>query len=72
MIPGWLEEIEEEVVSCLSTRGRMSARELADALGVSEGTAVSYISLLASRGRLSIEGVAVPRGKGLQRQQEAA
>lgn len=61
MIPGWLDEIEEEVLACLRARGKMSARELGDALGVSEGSAVHYIYLLASEGRLSIEGVAVPR-----------
>ena len=59
MIPGWLDEIEEEVVSCLCTRGRMSARELGSALGISEASAVSYIYLLASEGRLTIEAVRV-------------
>ncbi|HAM60121.1 MAG: hypothetical protein A2X51_13425 [Candidatus Rokubacteria bacterium GWC2_70_24] len=58
MVPGWLDAIEEEVLSCLRTGGTMSARELAGALGIPEGSAVYYIHLLASSGRLSIEGVA--------------
>ena len=59
MIPGWVDEIEAEVVGCLCHRGPMSARQLAEALGVSEASAVHYIHLLASEGRLSIERVTV-------------
>ncbi len=59
VIPGWLDEIEAEVVGCLCRRGPMSSRQLAEALGVSEGSAVHYIHLLASEGRLSIERVVV-------------
>ena len=59
VIPGWLDEIEAEVVGCLCHRGPMSARQLAEALGVSEGSAVHFIHLLASEGRLSIERVVV-------------
>ncbi len=67
MIPGWLDEIEEEVLSCLCNRGRgkISARELAGALGVSEAAAVHYLYLLASEGRLTIEVVAfAPEKRG--------
>jgi len=59
MIPGWLDEIEAEVMGCLCHRGPLSARQLAEALGVSEDSAVHFIHLLASEGRLSIERVAV-------------
>jgi DNA-binding Lrp family transcriptional regulator len=60
MIPGWVDAIEEEVRSCLRSAGRVSARELAEALGVSEESAVSYITLLAASGRLRIEAVSLP------------
>jgi hypothetical protein len=60
MIPGWVDAIEDEVRSCLRSGGRCSARELAEALGVSEESAVSYITLLASSGRLRIEAVSLP------------
>ena len=60
MIPGWLDAIEDEVKTGLNPGGRISARELADALGVSERCAVGYITLLASSGRLRIEAVSLP------------
>ncbi len=59
MIPGWFDEIETDVLGCLCRRGPMSARKLGEALGVSEASAVQYVYLLASEGRLSIERVAV-------------
>jgi predicted ArsR family transcriptional regulator len=62
VIPGWLDELEEEIVPWLQDRGRISARDLAGALGVSESTAVHYICLLASEDRLVIEEVAVTPG----------
>ncbi len=61
MIPGWLDEIEEDVEMCLGGRAGVSTRELAKSLGLSEGSAVSYICLLASAGRLTIERVSLPR-----------
>lgn len=60
MIPGWLDEIEEEVARCLCGSRALSARELAEALGVCEESAISYIALLASAGRLTIERVGLP------------
>lgn len=60
MIPNWLDEIEEQVAMALDSRGALSARDLAESLGVSEGSAVSYIGLLASMGRLSIDRVSLP------------
>lgn len=66
MIPGWLDTIEDEVAVCLASRGSLSARELAEALQISEACAISYVALLASAGRLTIERVSLPtdrRGK---------
>lgn len=66
MIPGWIDAIEAEVKSHVNPGGRVSARELADALGVSERCAVGYITLLASSGRLRIEAVSLPGEPALQ------
>jgi predicted ArsR family transcriptional regulator len=63
MILGWLEELEREVVACLSAPGGLSARELADRLGISERSAVGYITMLAMAGRLVIERVTLPVGE---------
>jgi hypothetical protein len=60
MIVNWLDEIEEQVRAVMTEPGGLSARELGDRLGVSEESAVSFISLLASSGRLVIERVALP------------
>jgi predicted ArsR family transcriptional regulator len=60
MIPGWLDELEDDVTACLRARGDMSARELADTLNISETTTVSYICVLAARGGLTIERVSLP------------
>jgi DNA-binding transcriptional regulator GbsR (MarR family) len=59
MIPGWLDDLEVEVLGCLARRGSMSVSELAEALGVSETCAASYAILLASARRLAIERVAL-------------
>ncbi len=58
MIPGWFEALGEVVATRLAARGGMSARELAESLGVSERAAVSYIAMLAAAGHLTIERVA--------------
>ena len=60
MIPGWLDEIEDEVRACLRAGGSLSVRELAEALGVSERCATSYVTLLASAERVRIERVSLP------------
>jgi Winged helix-turn-helix DNA-binding len=60
MIPGWLDEIEREVLGCLRGRGSLSVRELAEALGVSEPCASSQVILLVSARRLAIERVSLP------------
>jgi hypothetical protein len=63
MIPGWFDEIEREVVSCLGG-GSLHPHGLAGRLGVSERCAVGYITMLALAGRLVIELVAPPPGGG--------
>jgi hypothetical protein len=63
MIANWLEEIEEQVRAVIEQGGNApSALELGRRLGVSEESAVSFIGLLASSGRLVIERVSLPRG----------
>jgi hypothetical protein len=61
MIPGWLDELEGEVARALATKESVSLGELAAALRVSEPCASSYVALLASAGRLTIERVSLPR-----------
>jgi hypothetical protein len=61
MIDHWLDEIEGQVRDVLKERGPLSARDLGCRLGVSEASAVSFIGLLASSGRLVIERVGLPR-----------
>jgi hypothetical protein len=60
MIANWLDEIETDVRAALAQRDSLSARELGRRLGVSEESAISFIALLASSGRLVIERVALP------------
>jgi len=62
MIPGWLDEIEREVVNCLGG-GSLHPHDLAGRLGVSERCAIGYITMLALAGRLVIELVATPPGR---------
>ena len=50
MIPGWLDEIEAEVLACVRARGGLSARYLAARLAVSESLAVGYICLFGRQG----------------------
>ncbi len=52
--------MREELRHCVTTRGPLSARELAAMLAVSERTAVVYIALLASSGELTIDRVSLP------------
>lgn len=66
MVPGWLDAIEAEVTACLGPHDRLSARDLASALRVSESCALGYIVLLAGAGRLRIEAVSLPAGDHLQ------
>ncbi|HXG16854.1 MAG TPA: hypothetical protein VNK50_11435 [Calidithermus sp.] len=61
MIGDWVEELEAEVLACLRDVATMTPHEMAERLGISEGTAISYICLLASEGRLTIERVSAPK-----------
>lgn len=58
MIEGWVEDLEQEVRTCLG-RGSLTPEQLAARLGVSPATAVSFILLLASADRLRIERVSL-------------
>jgi hypothetical protein len=64
MIDHWLDDIEEQVTAVLKEHGPLSARELGQRLGMSEGSAVSFIGLLASSGQLVIERVGCPGEHG--------
>jgi hypothetical protein len=66
MIPDWVEEVEQDVRACCCDGRAISPREIAARLGISERSAVSYICLLASEGRVTIERVspATWTGKG--------
>ena len=57
MITDWIDEVEHEVLGCFCGAGTISPVEVAARLGISERSAVSYICLLASDGRVSIERV---------------
>lgn len=59
MIAHWFEDFFEDICACCGPRGA-TPEELAARLGVSTGTAVSLIVLLASEGRIRIDRVSVP------------
>lgn len=61
MIPGWIDDIEQDVARCFCDGDTISPSELARRLGISESSAVSLICLLAPEGRVSIERVSLPR-----------
>jgi hypothetical protein len=58
MIAGWFEDLEKEVCACFD-HGTLTPEQLATRLGVSRATAVSFILLLASEGRVRIEQVSL-------------
>jgi DNA-binding Lrp family transcriptional regulator len=57
MIPGWKEELEAEYLEVLRDGGRATPGELALRLGVSEDSAVYWLTHLARDGRVRILGV---------------
>ena len=63
MLTGWLDEIESEVIGYLRDHQPASLRDLASGLGISEALALSYISILAREGKLTISGLGI-RGQG--------
>jgi hypothetical protein len=58
VIAGWFEDLEKEVCACFE-HGNLTPEQLGTRLGVSAATAVSFILLLASEGRVSIEQVSL-------------
>ncbi len=59
MIQGWVDEIESEVLGYLQNQERASLNDLAAALGISEALALSYITILAREGKITIGGLGV-------------
>ncbi len=59
MIQGWVDEIESEVLGYLQTQQQSSLNDLAVALGISEALALSYITILAREGKVTIGGLGV-------------
>ncbi|HEY7676384.1 MAG TPA: hypothetical protein VIG69_04900 [Candidatus Methylomirabilis sp.] len=57
MIPGWKEELEAEYLEVLREGGRATPADLALRLGVSENSAVYWLTQLARDGRVRILGV---------------
>lgn len=61
MIQGWVDEIESEVLGYLQNQQQASLNDLAVALGISEALALSYITILAREGKITIGGLGVRR-----------
>ncbi len=59
MLKGWVEEIESEVLEYLRGRPPASLHDLASALRISEALALSYITILARVGKVTIGGLGV-------------
>ncbi len=59
MLKGWVEEIESEVLGYLRGHQPTSLPVLASALQISEALALSYISILAREGKVSIGGLGI-------------
>jgi hypothetical protein len=57
MIPGWKEETEREYLQLLWESSRVSPRDFASRLGVSECCAVYWLTELAKEGRVRILSV---------------
>lgn len=53
----WWAEIEGEILHCLEIHGAMSPLELGRWLGISEGEATAFVSMLAREGKLRIREV---------------
>ena len=59
VLKGWVEEIESEVLEYLRIHHHASLPDLASALRISETLALSYISILAREGKVSIGGLGI-------------
>jgi predicted ArsR family transcriptional regulator len=59
VLKGWVEEIESEVLEYLRGRQPTSLQDLASALRISEALALSYVTILAREGKVTIGGLGV-------------
>ncbi len=57
MIPGWKKQIEREYLHVLRERGSVAPYEVAKRLGVSEKSAVLWLTELAREGKVRITGI---------------
>ncbi len=57
MIPDWKTKIEREYVRALRGRGSVTPREVAARLGISEDSAVFWLTELARDGQVRITGI---------------
>ncbi len=54
MIQGWKREVEGEYVKLMRRQPRLSPQEVAESLGISESSAVYWLTELAREGRVRI------------------
>jgi len=59
MLKGWLDEVESEVIGYLRNNKSASLHDLAFGLRISETLALSYVSILAREGKVTIEGLGI-------------
>ena len=59
VIEGWVDEVESEVLAYLQKQQHSSLDDLAAALRISEAVALSYVTILARKGKVSIGGLDV-------------
>jgi hypothetical protein len=59
MVMGWVDEIESEVMQHLRGHEPVSLKALASAMKISETLALSYITILAREGKVTIGGLGV-------------
>ncbi len=57
MIPGWKNQIKEEYLRALRDRRALNPHDVADQLGVSDRTAVFWLTELARDGQIRIVGI---------------
>ena len=57
MLMGWVDEIESEVMQHLRGHEPVSLQALASAMKISETLALSYITILARDGKVTISGL---------------
>ncbi|MBI2525780.1 MAG: winged helix-turn-helix domain-containing protein [Candidatus Rokubacteria bacterium] len=53
----WWTAIDGEILGCLENHGAMSLQELGRRLGISEGEANAFVSMLVREGKLRIRQV---------------